>query len=126
MGFGISREERLKKRKLITTVFQQGTSVKGYPLLAVYYHAPDLAVPRPQVAFSVPKRKIKTAVKRNLLKRRMREAYRLHRSVLATTAAANTAIMFIYLPAQPLKYADIEKGMAKILAKIEGDNATRV
>lgn len=110
--------ERLKSKKLITKVFKKGVAIKAYPLLAVYYHNSELELSRPAIGFSVPKRKLKLAVDRNLCKRRIREAYRIHKADQKIDQQSNLAVMFVYLPSAVKDYATIEKGMVKILQKL--------
>jgi ribonuclease P protein component len=63
---------------------------------------------------SVPKRSFKRAVKRNLLKRRIREAYRLQKQLLPVPVD----VMFVYLPREVLPSADISASMTAALAAI--------
>jgi ribonuclease P protein component len=79
-----SKEERLCSKRSIEDLFANGSSFVLFPFRVVYRierTALDSSVPI-QVLFSVPKRRFKRAVTRNLLKRRMREAYRLHKAAL--------------------------------------------
>ncbi len=68
-----------------------------------------------QVLFSVPKRQFKHAVDRNLIRRRMKEAYRLNKSLLSGTFS----IAFIYIGKEIEKYEVIEKGMKSALRKVK-------
>ncbi|MDX5347225.1 MAG: ribonuclease P protein component [Hymenobacteraceae bacterium] len=77
-----SKEERLCSKKLINELFAKGSSFNLYPLRFVFLSDPDREPTEvPQVLVSVSKRYFKKAVHRNLLKRRMREAYRLHKHI---------------------------------------------
>lgn len=67
----------------------------------------------PRLLISVPKRHFKRAVKRNLLKRRIREAYRRNKPTLPID------IMLIYLPAEVLDYASIEAAIREVKARLE-------
>ena len=77
-------------------------------------------MPRPEGAeFSrimtgVPKKFFKRAVKRNLLKRRMREAYRTQKGL----ATAPVDVMFVYNSAEIADSAAIREEVAAILVKI--------
>lgn len=74
------KEERLCNIKLIEKLFRDGSSFLIYPFRIIWL-SEDLSSNLPvQVLISVPKRKFKRAVDRNLIKRRIREVYRLHKS----------------------------------------------
>lgn len=120
--------ERLKSRKLIGRLFKDGHSYVAYPLRVVWQtiphpHFPDVHA---QVSISVSRRVFKTAVARNVLKRRIREAYRLHKhDLMAKLAAAelHIALMLIYVGKEELPYADIEAGVKKMIRKFPGTDA---
>ena len=73
-----------------------------------------------QVAVSVSKKNFKRAVMRNLLKRRMREAYRLNKEILYNVFGKDEqlAVMFIYAGREEKEYELIEKSMKQALLKL--------
>lgn len=96
----LPKTERLCSKKTIEELFAKGSSVYLYPFRLQYLTAPDGQPAYPQVLFSVPKRNFKRANRRNLIRRRLREVYRLHKYELlcATPAAvfpAHLAILYI-------------------------------
>jgi ribonuclease P protein component len=126
-GLEFKREERLKSKKVLGALFKGGNSYVAYPLRVVW--APiDLqeiptATQSAQVAISVPKRFFKSAVDRNLLKRRIREAYRLNKPTFYQKLEAQQqpiALMLMYIAKEPLSYAEIEAGMLKMIRKFPG------
>ena len=101
--------------------------MKRVPLF-IYTHSKPFSChllrlePKPefhQILISVPKRNFKRAVDRNLLKRRIREAYRLNKSILVDNE--KLLIAYIYTAKEILAYAEIEKklvaGLVKLSAK---------
>lgn len=112
------KEEHLKSRKLIQQLFKDGKAIKTYPVLLAYL--PVQQTDALQVGFSVSKKKFKKAVDRNLLKRRMREAYRLNRNAFCLHEVKNCVAMFVYLPSHEVDYSHVEKGVKKALNQLQG------
>jgi ribonuclease P protein component len=78
--YSFKKEERLCNVKLIEKLFTDGSSFLVYPFRIVWLsELADSAHPV-QVLISVPKKRFKRAVDRNLIKRRIREVYRLNKS----------------------------------------------
>ncbi len=73
--YTFTKEERLCGEKLISSLFHNGSSFVLYPFRVTWLPREGDGCSR--VLVSVPKRRFKRAVDRNLLKRRIREAYRL-------------------------------------------------
>ena len=76
------KEERLCSRKAIGELFNSGGSFYSTPFQVIWLPAPVEFLPPAQVAVSVAKRLFRKAVKRNLIKRRIREAYRKNKTIL--------------------------------------------
>src|ERR1700749_3235213 len=77
--YTFTKEERLCNQKLIDQLFHNGSSFLCYPFKVSWLIATDPQLFPAQVLFSVSKKRYKKAVDRNLIKRRIREAYRLHK-----------------------------------------------
>ncbi|MFC1225510.1 ribonuclease P protein component [Pedobacter sp. BG31] len=73
------KEERLCSRKYLDLLFKNGSSFLLYPFRISYLFVDVVTDVQAQVVINVPKRRYKRAVDRNLLKRRIREAYRLNK-----------------------------------------------
>ncbi len=73
------KEERLCSRKHLDLLFKNGSSFLLYPFRISYLFIDEPASVPAQVVINVPKKRYKRAVDRNLLKRRIREAYRLNK-----------------------------------------------
>ena len=74
-----------------------------------------------EMGVSVPKRLFKRAVDRNLLKRRIREAYRLNKSDLYSVLEQNKLNLLLVIQYQHREIADfqtIEEGLTKGLSKL--------
>src|SRR5476651_487329 len=77
--YTFKKEERLCNKKLIDGLFHNGSSFLCYPFKASWMFVDNTQQFPAQIVFSVAKKRFKRAVDRNLIKRRMREAYRLHK-----------------------------------------------
>lgn len=73
-----------------------------------------------QFVVSVPKKRIRHAVDRVLMRRRIREAYRLnrHRFIPSETDLLQKDILFIYVGNTPESYSKVEASMRRLLRKI--------
>lgn len=92
----------------------------SYPLLVKYHwevsDEPSMDALHPSFAVSVSKKSFKKATQRNLIKRRIREAYRLNwQNHLIGT---QFSMMFIYLGKTEMPFSEIEKAMIRLLRNI--------
>ena len=74
--YTLSKEERLSWKRYIDPLFAKGQSFVAFPLRVIYLPLEEEMPARASFLVSVPKKKFKRAVKRNLIKRQVREAYR--------------------------------------------------
>lgn len=114
-------DEKLKSSKLISKLFNEGNSHFSYPIKFMYLLDKPQQWSKPQVGISVSSKIFKKAVDRNLIKRRMREAYRLNKSeLLDFMKAENVSFygMFIYIAKEVISYQEIENGISKIIQKM--------
>ncbi|MCE5346004.1 MAG: ribonuclease P protein component [Bacteroidales bacterium] len=77
-----NKSEKLCSRKIITSLFESGNVFYTSCFKVVWGKSPVLLPAPAQVTFSVSKRGFRLAVTRNLIKRRMREAYRKNKTTL--------------------------------------------
>jgi ribonuclease P protein component len=77
--YTFKKEERLCNKKLIDELFHNGSSFLCYPFKVSWMLVGDAQQFPVQIVLAVSKKRFKSAVDRNLIKRRMREAYRLHK-----------------------------------------------
>ena len=71
-----------------------------------------------RILVSVPKKHLKRAVKRNLLKRRIREAFRLQKDLLQDGLPSRYDILFTYVDNEIADYGTIRAAVAAILSEI--------
>ena len=69
-----TKQERLCSETAIDQLFKNGKKKSAYPFAAVWLKRDDENAPR--ILISVSKKRFHTAVERNLVKRRVRAAYR--------------------------------------------------
>ncbi|WP_258105863.1 ribonuclease P protein component [Marinoscillum sp. MHG1-6] len=113
-----SKEERLKGKKNIEELFKHGSSFYLHPLL-LKYRSKAADVQCNQLLVSVPKKKFKRAVDRNLLKRRIKEAYRVNKNLLGDDTAPFFHIALIYLDQKVLTYSEIELKLIELLKRLK-------
>lgn len=127
VSFKFPKDERLKSRKDIGLLFRSKQSVFAYPIKVMYRVVDDCdQLELFQSAFTVPKRTFKKAVDRNRLKRRMKESYRLHRNLFKKNCKSQglcIQMMFIYIGKEDLSFSQVEKGVTKVLAKLQHELA---
>lgn len=90
--FSFPKSERLYKKKDIQELFDKGSSFYLYPFRVFVQKQTEQDIN--QVMFSVSKKNFKKAVDRNLIKRRMREAYRLNKAALPQTSKLQMAYIY--------------------------------
>jgi ribonuclease P protein component len=120
--YTFKKEERLCNKRLIDKLFHSGSSFLCYPFKASWlYHTEPQQYPA-QILFSVSKKRYKRAVDRNLIKRCMRESYRLHKQQnlynLLQTADKTIVLSVGYIGKTIEPYSVIEKKMLKMLAQL--------
>ena len=119
MNYTLSKNERLHSKKSIKELFDKGSSFFLYPFKVLYFESPQNPIETNQVLFSVSKRKIKKAVDRNHVKRRIKEAYRLNKHLLTDKNKCKKNIAFIYVSSDISTFKSIEPVIQKILKKLD-------
>lgn len=126
------KNERVTSRREILQLVSRGHRIEATPILARYITAEryingatsatgaaEKSVNKVMVV--APKKSFKRAVDRNLLKRRMREAYRLHKELLPQRGLS---ISLLYIAKEIRSYKEIESAVVEILQKISSATAT--
>lgn len=117
------KEERLCNKRHINALYQSGSSFLLYPFRVVFLPCDEIEVPV-QVLISVPKRRFKRAVDRNLLKRRIRESYRLKRNAFLSALDGRPLLLsFMYVGNKIEDYDTISRKMDAVLIKLQDEYA---
>ena len=120
-NYKFRKEEKIVGENRIDSLFIEGKSFVAFPLRVVYLKT-ELSLSSPlSVLVSVPKKRIKSAVKRNRIKRQVREAYRLNKHYLEAVTESidhHLDIAFVFVREELMEYSIIEKGMRKGLTEI--------
>jgi len=124
--FTLSKEERLCSKKALEELFEgSNKSIQAYPIRAVFQQTEETGI---RIMVSVSKRFFKRAVKRNRVKRQLREAYRLNKHILKP-ASGGVNIAFLWNSNDLLPTAKIMEKMQNLLNKINesvSDTSTTV
>lgn len=115
--YTLRKAERLSWKRHIDQLFLQGNSFVAYPLRVIYLETATAQCVPASILISVPKKKFKHAVKRNLIKRRIREAYRLHKTELTDTlnpAEKYLHLAFVYLGKDVATLSELNQAMMKV------------
>ena len=113
--FTLSKEERLCSRKALEELFEgSNKSMLAYPIRAVFQKTEETGI---RIMVSVSKRFFKRAVKRNRVKRQLREAYRLNKHLLKP-ASGGINIAFLWNSNDLLPTAKVMEKMQNLLNKI--------
>ncbi|MGV9002580.1 ribonuclease P protein component [Flavobacterium sp.] len=117
MAFTYPKEEKLKSKKIIESLFAEGKSVGKYPLRLVYIQQNfEDEVPL-KMGVSVSKKYFKKAVDRNYFKRVLRECYRLNKHLLIDNLEQKYCFMFFYQTKDRLNYAEINGKTIQLFEK---------
>lgn len=123
----LGKSERIYHRKAIDALFKEGNShsMSAFPLRAVYMlisatdsdEKQDKKTECPQAKFliSVPKHCFRRAVKRNRIKRLVREAYRHNKGLVAQWPLA---IAFIWMDRRMPTAATVNRSVVNLLSRI--------
>ena len=120
--FTLGKEERLKSNLSIQELLKHGKAVSRFPLKIYWDFTPDPHQKYPvRAAISVPKRKFRRAVDRNLMKRRLREVYRLNKTMLYETLdqrQQKIQLIILLLSDEFIPFDQLEKGMREIFRQL--------
>ena len=113
-------KEHLKSKRVIEKLYAEGASVTSYPLRAVFLEQEEQE-PTAAILISVAKRRFRHAVDRNLVKRRIREAYRTSKHPFVDALQAKgkkMAVAILYIDTRHNSTEFIKRKIEKLLAGI--------
>jgi len=114
----LTRTERLRSLKTIRRLFEQGRSGFVYPFRYIWL-SEQSAENTVEVLFSVPKKFLHRANKRNLVRRRTKESYRLSKGTVAEAAAdRRISLALIYSTKKINDYKTVKYAVEKILDEV--------
>lgn len=112
------KQERLCSRNDISRLLAEGrfSEVQGGIIRFCRLSGTGSGLNR--IMVSVPKKNFKRAVRRNLLKRRIREAWRLRKNELGSTGYD---ILIIYISRKQAEFSEIYDSVGRMISKINAD-----
>jgi ribonuclease P protein component len=121
--YTFKKEERLCSKKLIEKLYHNGSSFLLYPFRITWLPDDEGTMPA-QILVSVSKKRYKRAVDRNLVKRRIREAYRLskagHLYPLLTTGQC-LLLNISYIGKEITTFEQMQKKLIQAFVKLGQD-----
>jgi|CXWL01.1.fsa_nt_gi ribonuclease P protein component len=115
------KNERLTNKKTFEQLFNTGKSFTVAPFRLVWVETKANGTIPVQLGISVPKRSFAKAVDRNVLKRKIREAYRKNKHLLYGVLQKENlsiALMIIYIAKEEVPYREIENKMIVSLQRL--------
>jgi ribonuclease P protein component len=123
-SYRFPKKQRLSRKKLWEAVFESGVRIKSFPLALYVLQTPLPEQVSAQAGFAVPKRNFRKAVRRNRIKRLMREAYRLEKPAYFNTLERPYAFVFLYLGKDTPGFGQVSRAMKAVLKQFEAHEAT--
>ncbi len=116
------REERLSSRKAIQRLFESGKSFGYYPFRLIWKENLSVNDPMARIVISVPKKRFKRAVDRNLIRRRIKEIYRKKKpEFYEKLVSINRKIDFImiYVGDKDIEFNELDRKISALLLRFE-------
>ena len=115
MSTTFPKHQKLKSRKDIKALFEEGKTVTKYPVKLLWL---PLGQQETKAGFAVAKRNFKSAVTRNKIKRLMREAYRLQKQEIQEQDKKTFTLLFLYIGKDVASFKTIDKAVLGALKKL--------
>ena|SRR5690606_15759271 len=125
--YTFTKEERLCSKRFIENLFHKGSSFVVYPFRLVYLKNDDIADNNPfpvKAIISVSKKRFKRAVDRNLIKRQMRECYRLEKHHLYNNLQQYSVKLLVaiqFVGKQQMSFEELHTKLQQLLKRLENE-----
>ncbi len=117
MDFSFPKKTKLKSKKLFDCLFTEGKTIKAHNIKLFYLQTELPAAVQFQVGVTVPKKNFRSAVKRNRIKRLLKEGYRLNKHTVFNNSESSFAFLFLYLGKEVPDYQATVNSIKEILQK---------
>ena len=113
MSYRLQKGYKLKNADQISDLFEQKKVIKEYPYL-LYYGIFKNSKPDIQIGFGMNRKKMGNAVRRNRVKRIMREGFRFHKNLIDRSVIPNESKLALMLIYSGEKLPELEETEEKI------------
>ncbi|MBB79086.1 MAG: hypothetical protein CL844_08820 [Crocinitomicaceae bacterium] len=121
MNYKLGKNYKLCSKAIIKSLFETGITIKHYPFIATFKEI-NLTLPPPlKVTFSAPKRIFKKAHRRNKIKRKTKEAFRLNKNIIEHYLIEKNkqiALFLVYSTQEEFSHIVLEEKTKKLFDKI--------
>ena len=121
-GLRLYKKQRLCSPTAIEALFARTPDVNSalaYPLRAVWRHGSGRRSDAPlSFVIVVPKRRLRHAVDRVLMRRRIREAFRLNHAAFPLPEGARTDLALVYVASGLEPYSAVERAVKRLLERV--------
>lgn len=122
MRYTFKRDERLRSPKTISEIYKQGVSGYLYPFRYSYLASLNSeGFPPARIMIAISKRRIRRAVDRNLIRRRIREAFRINKALLSQPlqdSGVRVDLIITCIAGQIESWQEIERKIVLLLQDI--------
>ncbi|HEX4888480.1 MAG TPA: ribonuclease P protein component [Luteibaculaceae bacterium] len=118
----LPKSRRISGVTAIPLLFEKGKSIAEHPIRALFTVQKSAQTGSLKVGFSVPKKRCKKAVLRNLTRRRMKEAFRTQQHRLLSQVKqtnSEVTLFFIYQGNHPSEFNDIQHKIFLVLERLQ-------
>ncbi|QKG81173.1 hypothetical protein FHG85_13140 [Tenuifilum thalassicum] len=123
MNFRLSKKNIMHLESEVSDLLKSELNAFKFPVKLVYkFKTNDSSESIPfKVLFIVPKRYLKKAFKRNLIRRRMKEAFRLNQEIISKSIPQNTTVLLalIYVSKDEVSFKHIQDSIVYLLKQID-------